>query len=53
MASQQAVESAVVEEDTTPTKVEPSEEASTIDLPKSKDKEEDQVVEEKKTAEKS
>ena len=50
--SEQAVESAVVEEDTTPTTVEPSEEASTIDLPKSKDKDEDQVVEEKKTAEK-
>ena len=50
--SDQAVESAVVEEDTTPTTVEPSEEASTIDLPKSKDKDEDQVVEEKKTAEK-
>ena len=51
--SEQAVESAVVEEDTTPTTVEPSEEASTIDLPKSKDKDEDQVVEEKKTAEKN
>jgi len=51
--SDQAVESAVVEEDTTPTTVEPSEEASTIDLPKSKDKDEDQVVEEKKTAEKN
>ena len=50
--SEQAVESAVVEEDTTPTTVEPSEEASTIDLPKSKDKDEDQVIEEKKTAEK-
>lgn len=50
--SEQAVESAVVEGDTTPTTVEPSEEASTIDLPKSKDKDEDQVVEEKKTAEK-
>ena len=50
--SEQAFESAVVEEDTTPTTVEPSEEASTIDLPKSKDKDEDQVVEEKKTAEK-
>jgi len=50
--SDQAVESAVVEEDTAPTTVEPSEEASTIVLPKSKDKDEDQVVEEKKTAEK-
>ena len=50
--SDQAVESAVVEEDTAPTTVEPSEEASTIDLPKSKDKDEDQVIEEKKTAEK-
>jgi large subunit ribosomal protein L17 len=47
------VESAVVEEDTTPTTVEPSEEASTIDLSESKDKEEDQVVEEKKTAKKN
>jgi len=51
--SEQAVESAVVEEDTTPTTVEPSEEASTIDLPESKVKDEDQVVEEKKTAEKN
>ena len=49
---EQAVESAVVEEDTTPTTVEPSEEASTTDLPESKDKKEDQVVEEKKTADK-
>jgi len=51
--SEQAVESAVVEEDTTPTTVEPSEEASAIDLPESKVKDEDQVVEEKKTAEKN
>ena len=50
--SEQAVDTAVVEEDTTSTKVEQSEEKSTSDLPESKDNDEDQVVEEKKTAEK-
>lgn len=50
--SEQAVDTAVVVEDTTSTKVEQSEEKSTTDLPESKDNDEDQVVEEKKTAEK-
>jgi large subunit ribosomal protein L17 len=51
--SKQVVESAVVEEDTSSQKVESSEEASTPDLPESKDNDEDQVVEEKKTSEKN
>jgi large subunit ribosomal protein L17 len=51
--SKQVVESAVVEEDTSSQKVEPSEEASTPDLSESKDNDEDQVVEEKKTSEKN
>lgn len=46
----QVVESAVVEEDTTSQKGEPLEEASTPDLSESKDNDEDQVVEEKKTS---
>lgn len=51
--SKQVVESEVVEEDTSSQKVEPLEEASTPDLLESKDNDEDQVVEEKKTSEKT